>query len=85
MEKYPTENCYYLFDYEIPNSPVTGLDLIRIYNLQDQAVLVTSYFNDSYLQIAVERIGVKLFPKFALLHLEELTVSLSSKKVPTHR
>lgn len=66
IERFPKENCHYVFDYEILESPMTGLDLIIANGLGDHAILVTSHFNNPEIQLRVERSGAKMIPKFMI-------------------
>ena len=59
-------NTFYVLDLEIAGSDQTGLDLIRKFRLGSQATLVTSYFNESKIQIEVMRLGARILPKFMI-------------------
>jgi signal transduction histidine kinase len=63
---YPSDHWFYIFDYEILGNMMTGLDLIRVHNLGDKAVLVTSYYNDPKIQTAIAQCGSQLLPKFMI-------------------
>jgi signal transduction histidine kinase len=66
IARFPPETTRYIFDHDICGSPVTGLDLIRSHNLSNRAVLVTSYFNETKIQRAVEQAGAAMLPKFMI-------------------
>ena len=63
VNKYPKDSYRYILDYEIQGSPVTGLDLIKSFNLGSRALLVTSYFNDQKIQSSVAKAHARLLPK----------------------
>jgi signal transduction histidine kinase len=70
LDKYPPSKYFYLFDYEIKNSPLTGLDLILMHRLHGRACLVTSYYEDKAIQGKIQAAGGKVIPKFLLPALE---------------
>jgi FixJ family two-component response regulator len=53
----------YLVDYELLNDVKNGLDIIEEFNLNNQAILVTSCFEDIAIRNRCENIGVKIIPK----------------------
>ena len=53
----------YLFDYELLGSSKTGLDLVEEFGLQEQAVLVTSRYEEQSIRDRCQKIGLKLLPK----------------------
>ena len=53
----------FLFDYELLNQQVTGLDLIEQLSLARQAVLVTSYYDDPVIVKKCRAIGLRIIPK----------------------
>lgn len=63
---FPKQDYWYIFDYDIAGSAVTGLDLVRTYNLAERAFLATSYFNDVSLQRRVAAANTKMLPKFLI-------------------
>ncbi len=63
VEKNDTHNALFLCDYELLNFKETGLDLIEELNLQDQAILVTSHFEEEVVLMNCARLGVKCIPK----------------------
>lgn len=63
IHQFGTPNTIYLFDYELLGSKVSGLDLIEKYQIQKQAVLVTSRFEEPSVRERCSRMGVKLIPK----------------------
>lgn len=66
VEDYPPGGCEYWLDHDLAGNELSGLDLIQIYHLGSQAVLVTSRFEDPELQARVARLGARLLPKFLL-------------------
>jgi signal transduction histidine kinase len=66
VERYlPTLKCnsLFLFDYELVSQPATGLDLIRKWNLENRAILVTSHFDDRDFIKECAALGIKILPK----------------------
>ena len=55
--------CYYLIDYEISNSSITGIELIKQYQLNDLALLVTNYGGESKIHQACLDHRIKMIPK----------------------
>ncbi len=66
LNRFPFETTVYILDYEIVGSPMTGLDLIVNHQLRSHAFLVTSYFNEQEIQLAVEQAGAMMLPKFMI-------------------
>jgi len=64
--KYPIDRFVYLFDYNLGKNSITGLELIEKFNLKSRALLVTSSFDDQHLQRSVEKLGIKMMPKFLI-------------------
>jgi two-component sensor histidine kinase len=64
----------YLCDYELLGSKETGLDLIQECGIQNQAILVTSRFEESSLRQRCEGLEVRLIPK-SLATLVPISVS----------
>ncbi len=54
---------YFLFDLELLNSETNGIELIKSYNLQSQATLVTSHFDDEEIQATASAMGIRIIPK----------------------
>jgi hypothetical protein len=57
------DNCLFLIDYEFLNQNKNGLDVIEELNLQDQAILVTSRYDEKKIRERCASLGVKLIPK----------------------
>lgn len=57
------DSCIYLFDYKLRNSSTTGLDLIQSLGIAEQAILVTSHFEEESVQKQCQDLGVKMIPK----------------------
>lgn len=53
----------YLIDYELLSDVKNGLDLIEELNINNNAVLVTSCFEDTTIQTRCQNINVKILPK----------------------
>lgn len=56
-------NLVLLVDYELLNQPQTGLDLIEEMNIYENAVLVTSRYEEREIRERCARVGVRLIPK----------------------
>jgi signal transduction histidine kinase len=54
---------YFLFDLELLGSDLTGLDLIKKFELSGHSSLVTSHYNDPEIQNASTDIGIQIVPK----------------------
>lgn len=63
VAKYPPSQCRYIFDFEVAGSPETGLDVIRRCGLGSNAILSTSYYNESDIQLQAHKLNTKLLPK----------------------
>lgn len=57
------ENTLFFIDYDLSNDPLSGLDFIVKFNLQNQATLVTNRYDDSDLQNKCIDLGIKILPK----------------------
>lgn len=57
------EGILFLMDYELLHQNRTGLDLIEQFHLEKQALLVTSYYEDSKIRERAEKMGVQMIPK----------------------
>lgn len=57
------DEAVFLMDYEIIGHAESGLDLIEEFNIQKQAILVTSRFEDLDVRERCELLGVSLIPK----------------------
>lgn len=68
--RFPLDSTFYILDYEIVGSAITGLDLITKYQLGPRALLVTSYFNEPEIQRAVEQAGAMMLPKFMINRIQ---------------
>jgi signal transduction histidine kinase len=53
----------YLIDYELLNQNETGLDIIEELGFGEQAILVTSRYEEDKIRERSERLGVRLIPK----------------------
>lgn len=53
----------YLIDFELVGENKNGLDLIEEFNLSDNAILVTSCFEDSYIRSRCVKNNIKILPK----------------------
>lgn len=61
--KNQSEKTTYLFDYELIGNANSGLDIIEKYHINQNAILVTSHYENADIQKRCERIGVKMIPK----------------------
>lgn len=57
------DNTLFLMDYEFLGHPLSGLDLIEKFKLENKAILVTSRFEELSIQEKCTKVGVKLIPK----------------------
>lgn len=53
----------FLVDYEFAGASYSGVSLVKEFNLQNQAILVTSRFEDAKVLREVRQVGLKLIPK----------------------
>ncbi len=53
----------FLVDYQLRNERISGLDLVRSFNLGSSVVLVTTYYQDLVIQSRVGEFGIKILPK----------------------
>ncbi len=53
----------YLVDYEFIGNKLSGIDLIKKWNLQDKAILVTSRYEEKNTISSCENLNIKLLPK----------------------
>ena len=63
QEKEDRSRLTFLMDYEVLGSEKTGLEVIETHQLQKQAVLVTSHYEDPDIRTRCSKIGLKLLPK----------------------
>lgn len=85
IDRFPPTSHQYLIDYEFSGSTVTGLDLMRKYNLANHAVLVTSYFYESKILRAVEALKTKLLPKPWIARAQIKTMGIIVNRPPSGR
>jgi len=57
------EDVHYLCDYEFKGEQETGLELVEMLNIANQATLVTSRWSEREVQDRCEKLGLKLLPK----------------------
>ncbi|MBU0504645.1 hypothetical protein KJ708_01535, partial [bacterium] len=53
----------FLFDYELLGNEKTGLQIIDELNIKENAILVTSHYEEEHIRNECKRLGVKLLPK----------------------
>lgn len=58
-----SKEIIFLFDYELLNQSVTGLDLIEKYQLQSSSILVTSRYEEKHIRARAEQLQLKMIPK----------------------
>lgn len=58
-----SEHDLFLIDYELINLKETGLDLIEQLNLKEQAILVTSRYEEEEVRERIRNLGIKIIPK----------------------
>ncbi len=56
-------NTLFLIDYELLGFEETGLDLIEKLNLREQAILVTSRYEELEIRAKIIKLGIKTIPK----------------------
>ena len=66
FENFSPDSTFYILDYEIVGSKITGLDLLTKYHLGANAALVTSHFNEPAIQKAILGQGAMMLPKFMI-------------------
>jgi hypothetical protein len=74
------ESAIYLMDYELLGQQKNGLDLISEHNIAQQAILVTSRYEESNIKNRCAQFGVKLIPK-GMAPLVPIRVEKQAKKV----
>jgi hypothetical protein len=57
------DEALFLMDYEIKNDSETGLDLIEQLGIAQQAILVTSRYEEKAIRQRCNRLQLKLIPK----------------------
>jgi signal transduction histidine kinase len=57
------ESVLFLFDYELLNEKLTGLDLIEDLGIAKNAILVTSHYEDPAIKMRAQKINLRLIPK----------------------
>lgn len=57
------ETTLFLFDYELLNQSVTGLDLIEKHQLQKKSILVTSRYEEPQIRDRADLLKLKIIPK----------------------
>jgi signal transduction histidine kinase len=65
----PYSNHLYLIDFELNGSSENGLRMIERLGIRNQAILVTSRFDDPEVRARCEALGVKLIPKNLAEHI----------------
>ena len=58
-----SEHDLFLIDYELLASSETGLDLIERLNIKDQAILVTSRYEELWIKTRAKELSLKIIPK----------------------
>lgn len=79
---YPPDKFQYLFDYDIKGSILNGLDVISRNDIASSSTLITTYYNEPFVQKRAAKIGVKILPKFLVetarvIDINELKYPLS--------
>ena len=75
----------FIIDHDFANSQRKGLEFIKDYDLSSNAILCTSYFNDTEIQNEIMRLGAKMLPKHMMATAQlEFTSSVGrpSNKMP---
>ena len=62
-ESHIQSHTIYLFDYEILGAAKTGLDVLEELHITQNAILVTSHFEEEPIRTRCAALGVKLLPK----------------------
>ncbi|MBI2346506.1 MAG: hybrid sensor histidine kinase/response regulator [Deltaproteobacteria bacterium] len=79
-------HCLYLVDYELIGQPANGLALIEQLQIQQQAILVTSRYEEPAIRQKCAVLGVRLIPKglagFVPIRVQEMEDPPSQVHVP---
>jgi len=57
------QKATYFFDYELLGNKNSGLDIIEKYEINSNAILITSHYENEDIQKRCEKIGVRMIPK----------------------
>jgi signal transduction histidine kinase len=57
------KNITYFFDYELIGNKNSGLDIIEKFQISQNAILITSHYENEEIQKRCEKIGVRMIPK----------------------
>ncbi|KPJ68091.1 MAG: hypothetical protein AMJ43_01420 [Coxiella sp. DG_40] len=63
------ENIIYLIDYEFIKYNLNGLDVIEKLHITNQAMLVTSQYEDPDIRKRCEKLGIEIIPKSFSIHI----------------
>jgi signal transduction histidine kinase len=66
-------DCLYLFDYELVNQPLNGIEVMEQIGQLESAILVTSHFEEEPIRQMCEEKRVKLIPK-GLAHVVPIQI-----------
>ena len=69
LERRNLDEYLFLIDYEIIGSNKTGLDLIEMYDIQQQSILVTSHYEEPEIQKRCEILNLFLLPKAMSIYI----------------
>ncbi|MBP9680198.1 MAG: HAMP domain-containing histidine kinase [Bacteriovorax sp.] len=74
------ERMIFLFDYELSNQSMTGLDIVEKYQLQKKSILVTSRYEEVNLRKHSEDLKLKIIPKgmLGIVPIEINEISIDS-------
>lgn len=59
----------FIFDYDLGEERITGLDIIQKFNLSSKSVLMTNYYDDPIVQAQAISANVRIFPKALIEYL----------------
>lgn len=66
VQRNDLEKPFFIFDYDLGEINIKGIDIIEKYSLVNNSVLMTNFFDDIELQNRAEISQVKIFPKSLL-------------------
>lgn len=81
IKKNKQKKILFLIDYEL-GTDCSGLDIIKKYGIQKSAFLVTNRYDDLDVQMRAVELGVRIIPKFLILHLPIIGSDAEKKHLP---
>ena len=59
----------FVFDYDIGEEGITGLDIIKKFDLSSQSILMTNYYDDPLIQEKTHNARVRIYPKALISYM----------------